>query len=208
MTAAAEFPQFGSSLFSGASEPYSGHVLKPSAQSAVLDALPAHLALLDASGRILAVNRAWSGFAQENAGDESRCGPGACYLEVCDRAARDGAEHAAAVAEGVRRVLAGELPVYTLEYPCDSPSESRWFQLKVTPLQDGSGGAVAMHLDITERRRAEEARRTSEEKYQQLWMNTPDAIVVIGTDGRIRYANPAVCRGLPAGRRRNWPAAR
>lgn len=41
---------------------------------------------------------------------------------------------------------------------CHSPAEERWFQLTVTPLPDGQPNrAVVMHLNISERKAAEEA---------------------------------------------------
>lgn len=39
---------------------------------------------------------------------------------------------------------------------------------------------------------AERSRQASEDRYRQLWETTNDAVLVIGTDNRIRFANPAV----------------
>src|SRR5258706_609267 len=61
-------------------------------------------------------------------------------------------------------VLEGLLPEFKLEYPCHSPTEQRWFLLRVTPLPGAPGaggapgGAVVAHLDITEHKLAEEER--------------------------------------------------
>ena len=60
-------------------------------QSAILNALPAHVALLDARGHIVAVNEAWRDF--DGAGVLHSPGHGIAvdYLAVCDGAQGDGA---------------------------------------------------------------------------------------------------------------------
>ena len=57
----------------------------------------------------------------------------------------------------MRRLLQGESTSFAIEYPCHSPAEEHWFNLVVTPLrEDARAGAVVMHIDITERKQAEE----------------------------------------------------
>src|SRR5689334_11621089 len=64
----------------------------------VLDSLTAHLAVLDLSGTIVAVNRAWRNFAAANAPDGAHVSEGANYLRVCDEAEGEAAEAARAFA--------------------------------------------------------------------------------------------------------------
>ena len=52
-----------------------GSGIPPDAQK-ILDTLGAHIAVLDRSGRIVAVNRAWSRFADENGGLPEHTGVG------------------------------------------------------------------------------------------------------------------------------------
>jgi PAS domain S-box-containing protein len=55
-------------------------------------------------------------------------------------------------AKGVREVLAGLKEEYSLEYPCHSPTEKRWFVGRVTRfVGDGPTRLVIAHEDVTER---------------------------------------------------------
>jgi CheY-like chemotaxis protein/putative methionine-R-sulfoxide reductase with GAF domain len=124
----------------------------------VLTALDAHIAMLDRSGTILAVNAAWSDFGTGNGGREESTGPGVNYLEICRRAAALDADAAAALT-GIAAVLAGERTRFTLEYPCHASHAQRWFELVATPLTGGLAGAVIAHTDVTDRRLAGETLR-------------------------------------------------
>jgi hypothetical protein len=53
----------------------------------------------------------------------------------------------------MQRVLHGELPAFELEYPCNSPDEERWFQLRAVPLHGQRRGLVISHTDISDQRR-------------------------------------------------------
>jgi len=125
-------------------------------QAAILNALPAHIALLDARGYIISVNQAWREFADSNELQALAHAIGGNYLKVCDNAQGDGAVQAQQVAAGIRTVLTGTLEKFSLEYPCHSPTEKRWFLMKVTPLTDQlPHGAVVMHINITESKLAQ-----------------------------------------------------
>jgi signal transduction histidine kinase len=127
---------------------------------AVLDALPAEVAVLDGNGRIIAVNAAWRRFAEENgAPAELRDGVGIDYLSVCRQLQAEDPTEAGSLSRGLTDVLAGKVPRYTREYPCHAPDRPRWFALTAAPLADGKGGAVVQHFEITERKLAEERAR-------------------------------------------------
>ncbi len=121
-----------------------------------LDALSSHIAVLNESGEIIAVNQAWSKFAEENEGTPISCGVGANYLAVCDSASGAWLEEAPAVAQGIREVMAGQQEAFCIEYPCHSPSEERWFSVCVTRFRgEGPIRVAVAHENITERKRAE-----------------------------------------------------
>src|SRR5215217_7593098 len=125
----------------------------------VLDGLSARVAVLDGAGTIVAANRAWKTFAADNGVDPRTVSEGADYLGACDAASGPGAEGAAEFAAGIREVLAGRKERFELEYPCHSPTERRWFVVRVSRLPEaGPSRAVVAHEDITDRRRREEER--------------------------------------------------
>jgi len=124
---------------------------------AALDALPDSTAVLDPSGTILAVNRAWRIFGLDNGGRPRRTGTGVNYLEVCARSAEAGCEDAQRAAAGLLAVLDGQAKRSELEYACPSAAASRWFLVRMMPLSGGTGGAVISHVNITRRKMAEQA---------------------------------------------------
>jgi nitrogen fixation negative regulator NifL len=74
-------------------------------------------------------------------------------------------------------------------------------EMSITPVRQGGHTQPISHFvsikqDISERRRAEEHLRHSEEYYRSLIENALDLIVVLDADGVIRYASPSVERVL------------
>jgi diguanylate cyclase (GGDEF)-like protein/PAS domain S-box-containing protein len=74
----------------------------------------------------------------------------------------------------------------------------RWVQAQALPRPDGAGGTLFTGLfsDVTDRRRAEEGLRISEETYRMLFQTIPLGVVYHDRHGRITSANPAAQRIL------------
>lgn len=116
----------------------------------VMDALPEHMAVLDGTGVILMVNSAWRRFARANGDpDMLRSGPGVNYLDICVSEGFSDGDIASDAARGLRRVLEGSEQSFSLEYPCHSPTEERWFVMNVAPVRHGNLGAVVSHVNVT-----------------------------------------------------------
>lgn len=125
------------------------------------------VALLDATGTIIAVNEAWRAFAETNQADRPDHFVGSNYLDQCDRVSGVEGASARAAGQGIRAVLAGETE-FLLEYPCHSPTQKRWFQLRVSRLaHSGAVHAIVAHHDITKRMLAEQERQALLVKAQQ-----------------------------------------
>lgn len=120
-----------------------------------LNALPSNIAVIDRKGVIVTTNRAWDNFAEENSGfDTEKIGIGSNYFEVCRRADGKDSEEAPDCFEGLRNVISGKLNVFTLEYPCHSPSQQRWFSMWAAPFQNREMMVIS-HINITDRKQAE-----------------------------------------------------
>ena len=119
--------------------------------SGILNSLSAHICVLNKRGIILKTNDAWKRFARGNS-DNAAIGVdvGRNYLEVCRQAIADGQPTVRTTLGGIEAVLEGRESSFTQEYPCHSPEEQRWFQMRVTPLK-GAEGVVIAHTDISER---------------------------------------------------------
>lgn len=129
-------------------------------QATILDALPAHIALLDSQGGIVSVNQAWQQFAQTNGRQSAEYVIGANYLDICDRAqgaaAASATEKATAkhTAAGIRAVQCGTSIHFSMEYALDLPTRQRWFLMTASPFTaEPWHGVVLMRLDITEHKR-------------------------------------------------------
>jgi signal transduction histidine kinase len=122
----------------------------------VISSLSSHIAIIDRQGIIILVNQRWKIFCQENDGSQSiSTNIGANYLTVCLSSANQGDEDAKKAYDGIQSVLSGSQREFYLEYPCHSPTEQRWFSVRVSAISKNSLGAVIAHDNITRRKLAE-----------------------------------------------------
>lgn len=169
---------------------------------AILDSLSASVAVLDGEGEIVSVNRQWERFSIENGNPRlSGVGVGVNYLEVVGRSAERNCEEAKPVLEGIRAVLDGELAEFSIEYPCHSPIERRWFLMYASPLSTPHRGAVISHINISDRKLAEESliERDRALEHQSrvtrtITDNATAALFMMDAEGRCTYMNPAAER--------------
>jgi len=91
-------------------------------------------------------------------------------------------------------------PITQIHYRVLRPDGSVvWLEKSARGFFDEQGKllrVIGMVLDITERKRAEEAERESEDKLQLLLDSTAEAIYGMDLEGRCTFCNPACLRGL------------
>lgn len=155
--------------------------------SSVIDALTAHVALIDGDGEILAVNLAWRHFYDSNGCHLPNYGLGCNYLELLaplaaqaeNPATSEDNRIARTVLEGLRSVLDGRATRFQLEYPCHAPHEQRWFLLTVTPFAPGYRiRAVVSHENITALKQAEERTRMQALRVAGSFASTVESIAL------------------------------
>ena len=139
-----------------------------------LDCVPQHIAVLDCHGKITMVNKAWRDFSLENGGS-SDFFIGVEYGSVC---AGQSSIEAGASAELSRDklmdVIEGRLGSISLEYPCHSPTEQRWFKVDIFPAKGEVRGAVVTHTNITERKKLEIGIRLSRNRFRDFALSSSD----------------------------------
>ncbi|MDB5872002.1 MAG: hypothetical protein JWQ07_1444, partial [Ramlibacter sp.] len=144
--------------------------------TAVMDALPAQVAVLDASGQITMVNQEWKHFPIE--GD---------------------------AAAGIRQVLDGKAPGFRCEFqhsPADPATGGGWFEMNVSPLDKlARAGALLTISEITERKREQEVQLRDRQLLHDIVENIPISVQLksVQDDYRVVMWNKASERmyGLP-----------
>ena len=69
------------------------------------------------------------------------------------------------------------------------PGPNRWIEVHAYP----SGEGLSIYLqDVTERKRAEDEQRRVEDRFRSLVQHASDIILILGRDGTVRYASPAI----------------
>jgi PAS domain S-box-containing protein len=142
-------PEGASVFFSDVTERHTAHraaLREREFLQASVDALSAHVAILDGSGTVISVNEAWHRFARENGYAEPSHGVGTSYLDTCTRAGP-----AEGLLADLRAVLTGLRPDCRGVYRCDAPDGARWFQLRATRfMADARAHVIVAHEDITD----------------------------------------------------------
>ena len=159
----------------------------------VLNSLSSNIAVIDSRGIIVAVNEPWRNYAVAHRGSAALRGDlGTPYLDACRGiVAGEDDEGVEAAQNGIRSVLRGEQEKFTLEYPCHSPVEQRWFTMCVVRFHGLRHGVVVSHTDITERRLIEIKLIESELHLRTIIENEPECIKIMDKEGLLLQMNPA-----------------
>lgn len=156
--------------------------LKASRQflESVLGALSAHVCVLDETGHIVLVNRAWREFAERSEAAPHGALEGADYLAACERAALAPPPHGPACrhfTDQLRQVLQGQLIQFELECAGHAPAAQRWFIAHVSRIDGIEPLRVAVALDdVTAVKQAQETLARSEALLRDLAASIPGAM--------------------------------
>lgn len=167
----------------GLTRPY-GLLFRSQKQSAeelqnILDRVPAWIFYKDKENRFLRVNRAFA----ESMGMPREQLEGKSVFDLYPR------QQAEAYWKDDHEVIASGKPKTNIIEPVRIKNEERWLQTDKIPYRDAQGeivGILAFAVEITERKRAEEAIRASERRYRLLvetipqlaWQTTPDGLEI------------------------------
>jgi len=155
-------------------------------QSAILNALPPNIVLLNEDAKIVAVNESWKKFTLANNLGVPRHGIGFHYLAISEKATGMDAISAKKISRGIKEIIAGGNDEFSMEYCYYSGAQKAWFQLVVAPLTDKTRkGAVVLHIDITAKKHAEELLLQSKANLQTIFENTDVAYVLCDAEHKI-----------------------
>jgi C4-dicarboxylate-specific signal transduction histidine kinase len=117
---------------------------------AVLASVPGDVAVLDATGRLVATNDSWDA-AAASLNPIVKGASGTLLLDATTLA--DGPR--ARLATAIEAVLRDGRPQPVWEFSWEEPAGRRWGEVRVQPLRRPAGGAVLTHQDVTVQMRVE-----------------------------------------------------
>ncbi len=127
-----------------------GHVLQ-----STLDALPAHVLIVDECATIVLANAAWRGFAEVHGVATRNHGIGMPYLDVYQAVAQPAGD-LEAVRRGLQAVLAHQLGEFVAEHEWKEREARGWFRLRICPVEVGGVlHALVSHEPLGELKRAQ-----------------------------------------------------
>jgi PAS domain S-box-containing protein/putative nucleotidyltransferase with HDIG domain len=157
----------------------------------LLDSFSSNIAILDEKGNIVLVNQAWREFGRGNGYKGKDFGIGQNYLSLCDSIMGIGEEEARQVAEGIRKVLAGDVKEEFVDYPCHSPNEKRWYRLKIAKFDSQEKFVILIHSNNSKNKVTEENLVESEILFKKFVEQASEGIVIIDENGKIIEWNKA-----------------
>ncbi|NKB39078.1 MAG: diguanylate cyclase [Gammaproteobacteria bacterium] len=122
----------------------------------MVDTIDDQMAVLDSTGEIIFVNKAWRYFASENGFPCHFRWLGINYISVCSNSASQGDSLAGQIALKMQKVLQGYQEEMEIDYPCHSKQQQRWFMMQMRAFRDaGETKYLVSHRNITSRKLAE-----------------------------------------------------
>ncbi len=162
--------------------------------SSILDSLTEHVAVLNEKGVIIAVNKAWKKFGEQNdlASDYNLIGQN--YLIVCQNSFFEHhGKQTQQIHDGIISVLAGMQDSFVMDYECSSPTETRFFVMRVSPFKCSSceNGVVISHQDITIRKTMEQQAKDSQQRFHEIINLMPMSVFIKDKNSNITLMNHA-----------------
>lgn len=157
--------------------------------ASILTSVSSHIAVIDENGVVVTANRAWNDFREKYGKTVlERCAAGQNMIIASRLAAACGDKTAAVFLEGADVVLASKAPLFEYEYPCYVQNRLYWFLLRVMPFAGNASKLVLSHVDISERKNAE-----NEIGNYRFALDQSSIVDVSDSNGIITYVNDNFC---------------
>ncbi len=164
-----------------------------------LDALTQDIAILDETGVVVFVNKAWAAGKEDGGPFVHRSAVGSDFTAICDGVNRESCTHAAAIGSAIRRMLSGQSTGFSSEFPCPDPDSDheRWVCFIASSFSvAGSRRVLVSFTEITDRKRAErDLERKNDFLTTVLESLTHPFVVIDAHDFSVSLSNSA--SGIP-----------
>jgi signal transduction histidine kinase len=141
-----------------------------------LDALPVHVAILDASGTIRAVNTSWQHYAASQGVAAPSYGRGIPYATFLSTV-NGGTAGTQAILAGLQDVLTQQRHSFSTEHASPPSGEPYWFLIRMTRFDSSEGlRVVVIYEDITDIKQAE-----ADVRRQQEMLSRHEKLAAMGT---------------------------
>lgn len=165
-------------------------------RASVLNALSAHIAVLDEKGNIVETNLVWDNYVKRQADRNLQSIPrGSNYLEELLKIDDSSNDEIKLIHENIFKVINGQYKYYYHDYSIKHLQQEKWYTMRVTPRIDGKGVVIA-HSNITDLIVSEKRLRESELKFRGIFEQMSEGILHIDENGKIESVNPGLCRML------------
>ena len=132
-------------------------------QEAMLESVPASIALLDAKGKIVATNKSWDEHIAAWGLNSKSLAPGGNFLNYCGLLEGSQGASGSDLVESLREVLAKRSTGFEADYSRGDDKDRKWFRITANPMGEArSEGGLVMHMDITEKHKLEHQLRQSQ----------------------------------------------
>lgn len=158
--------------------------------SAMLDSLLAHIAILNKEGVILNTNKAWKTFNTKNAAIK-RSKVGTNYFDILQQAVEMGNDFALKFFLGMKEVLKKNKDSLSLTYPLQTENNTFWFKLTLRSSNEEKTQFIMIHEDVTSSMQAKNKLQESQNRYQIQFEQSLEGILITDSNGFIIDANPA-----------------
>lgn len=152
----------------------------------VLTSMAEDFYAIDLNYRVIVINQVTEGNLEEMWGKAVKTGDN--ILEKVPPSERDRIE------QNFKKVFQGEKIEYEVEHA--TPGSLLWVVVSISPVMDEKGVITGAHIitkDISERKKAEEKTKQSEERYRLLIEQASDAIMITDINGNFCDVNSSLC---------------
>ena len=161
------------------------HVLR-----ATLDAVDAHLCVLDAHGAVILLNLAWHTRPLASHCPLHELALDQDYLDQCRKAAQQGLAIGHDIASSLERLLRGSATHWECEYSFSAGERQRWYRLRAQTCSQGLARIILTHQDISAQKDWEQQSRLS----RLLYEYSGEAMMLSDASNNILAINPAFTR--------------